>query len=157
MLSRQAIRRWQWGQLDGGWNSERSFLSSFARRRMHTLRKLPKQSPRTAAPTRNTARSAPTQHLVEKDPRCHGDVERLRTLCQRDCDAPRGDGVQSRPDPRPLVADDHRDALPSPPPPGPGGVLPRALGGWPVGGDRKSPRLNPSHLVSSYAGFGLKK
>src|SRR2546426_3110150 len=68
MLSRQAIRRWQWGQLDGGGDSERAFLSFFARRRMHTLRKLPKQSPRTAAPARETAPPAPPPPPREKEP-----------------------------------------------------------------------------------------
>src|SRR6266540_4813804 len=122
MLSRHAIRRPHRGQVDGGWNSERCFLSSLASRRMQTLRKLPTQSPRSPAPTSGIG-SATTRHLIEQDTRRHRDVERLGALGQRDRHALRGDGVQLWPDSRPLVSHDHgdrpvhssRSPFPSPP------------------------------------------
>src|SRR5213592_400917 len=108
MLSRHAIRRPQRGQVEGGWNSERCFLSSLASRRMQTLRKLPIQSPRSPAPTSRIG-STTTRHLVEQDTRRHCDVERLGALGQRDRHALRGDGVELRADSRPLVSHDHGD------------------------------------------------
>src|SRR2546430_2505268 len=106
MLSRHAIRRPHRGQVDGGWNSERCFLSSLASRRIQTLRKLPRQSPRSPAPTSRIG-SATTRHLVEQDTRRYRDVEGLGALCQRDRHPLRGDGVELRADSRPLVSDDN--------------------------------------------------
>src|SRR6266571_3128126 len=106
MLSRHAMRRPHRGQVDGGWNSERCFLSSLASRRIQTLRKLPTQSPRSPAPTSRIG-SATTRHLVEQDTRRYRDVEGLGALGQRDRHALRGDGVELRADSRPLVSDDH--------------------------------------------------
>src|SRR5881296_326752 len=106
MLSRHAIRRPQRGQVEGGWNSERCFLSSLASRRIQTLRKLPMQSPRSPAPTSRIG-SATTRHLVEQDTRRYRDVEGLGALGERDRHALRGDGVELRADSRPLVSDDH--------------------------------------------------
>src|SRR2546425_2164774 len=108
MLSRQAMRRPQRGQVDGGRNSERCFLSSLASRRMQTLRKLPIQSPRSPAPTSRMGSTA-TRHFVAQDPRRDRDVERLRALGQRDRHAQRGDGVELGADAGPLVSHDHRD------------------------------------------------
>src|SRR2546429_820439 len=105
-LSRHAIRRPQRGQVEGGWNSERCFLSSLASRRIQTLRKLPTQSPRSPAPTSRIG-SATTRHLVEQDTRRYRDVEGLGALCQRDRHPLRGDGVELRADSRPLVSDDN--------------------------------------------------
>src|SRR3989449_10134940 len=75
---------------------------------MRSLRRLPRQGPRRAAAGSARA-SAPTQALVQQDPGRHRDVEGLRPLRQRNRDAPRGHGVQVRPDPGPLVAHDHAD------------------------------------------------
>src|SRR3989442_1255247 len=108
MLSRQAMRRPQRGQVDGGRNNERCFLSSLASRRMQTLRKLPIQSPRSPAPTSRIGSTA-TQHLVEQDTRRDRDVERLRALGQWDRHALRGDGVELGADARPLVSHDDRE------------------------------------------------
>src|SRR5947199_10379404 len=73
---------------------------------MQTLRKLPRQSPRSPAPTSRIG-SATTRHLVEQDTRRDRDVEGLGALGQRDRHALRGDGVELRADSRPLVSDDH--------------------------------------------------
>src|SRR6267143_1514047 len=108
MLSRQAMPRPQRGQVDGGRNSERCFLSSLASRRMQTLRKLPIQSPRSPAPTSRMG-STTTRHLVEQDTRRDRDIERLGALRQRDRHALRGDGVELGADARPLVPHNHRD------------------------------------------------
>src|SRR6266576_1477929 len=121
MLSRHAIRRPHRGQVDGGWNSERCFLSSLASRRMQTLRKLPMQSPRSPAPTSRIG-STTTRHLVEQDAGRHRDVERLGALGQRDRHALRGDGVELRADSRPLVADNDGDGSS---PPCPASSIPR--------------------------------
>src|SRR5256886_1025156 len=75
---------------------------------MQTLRKLPKQSPRSPAPTSRIG-STTRGPAVEPDPRRHGDVERLGALGQRDRHALRSDGVELRADSRPLVSHDHRD------------------------------------------------
>src|SRR2546426_1423039 len=75
---------------------------------MQTLRKLPRQSPRSPAPTSRIG-STTTRHLVEQDTRRHRDVERLGALGQRDRHALRGDGVELRADTRSLVSHDHRD------------------------------------------------
>src|SRR5467141_534441 len=107
-LSRHAIRRPQRGQVEGGWNSERCFLSSLASRRMQTLRKLPRQSPKSPAPTSRIGSTA-TRHLIEQDTRRYCDVERLGALGQRDRHALRGDGVELRADSRPLVSDNDSD------------------------------------------------
>src|SRR6267142_1164384 len=113
-LSRHAIRRPQRGQVDGGWNSERCFLSSLASRKMQTLRKLPRQSPKSPAPTSRIGSTA-TRHLIEQDTRRYCDVERLGALGQRARHALRGDGVELRADARPLVSHDHRDGSVHPP------------------------------------------
>src|SRR2546422_488253 len=107
-LSRHAIRRPQRGQVEGGWNSDRCFLSSLASRRMQTLRKLPRQSPSSPAPTSRIGSTA-TRHLVEQDARRHRDVQRLGALGQWDRHALRGDRVELRADSRALVADDDGD------------------------------------------------
>src|SRR2546428_7642299 len=114
ILSRHSMRRLQRGQVDGGWNRERCFLSSLASRRMQTVRKLPKQSPRSAAPTSRIGSTA-TSHLEEEDARRHRDVERFGALCERDRHALRRDGVELRPDAGALVADDDRDRTRAPP------------------------------------------
>src|SRR6266511_3081508 len=111
MLSYQAMGCLQRGQAEGGVRRERSCGS----RRMQTLRKLPRQSPRTPPPT-STIGSTTTRHLVEQDPRRHRHVERFRALRERDRHTPRGDGVQVRADARALVADDHRDRTRPPSP-----------------------------------------
>src|SRR2546422_11735932 len=72
MLSRHAIGCLQCGQRERGLTSD----WSRGRRRMHTLRKLPKHSPNATAPATITTSTA-TQHLVEQNARCHRDVERL--------------------------------------------------------------------------------
>src|SRR2546426_4644223 len=113
MLSRHSMRCPQLGQVDGGWNRERCFLSSLARRRMQTFRKLPKQSPRSAAPTSRSG-SATTSHLEEEDARRDRDVQRFGALCERDRHALRRDGVELRPDAGALVADDDRDRTRAP-------------------------------------------
>src|ERR1051325_4696826 len=115
MLSRQAIGCLQRGQVEGGFRSDMSTGS----RTMHTFRKLPRQSPRIATATSRIGSTA-TRHLVEQNARRHRDVERLRALRQGNRHAPRGDGVELRPDPGPFVADDHRDrTVPSSPVPFP--------------------------------------
>src|SRR5882672_4462756 len=106
MLSRQAMGCWQFGHVERGRTSD----WSRGRRRMHTLRKLPTQSPSSTAPATITI-SVPTQDLVEQDPRRHGDVERLGAARERNCDAQGRDRVELRADPRSFVADDHRNEL----------------------------------------------
>src|SRR6266566_925256 len=108
ILSRHAMRRPQRGQVEGGWKRERCFLSSLASRRMHTLRKLPRHSPQSPAATTRIGSTA-TRHLVEQDPRRHGDVKRLGALRERDRHALRRDGVELRADARAFVAHDHGD------------------------------------------------
>src|SRR5579859_3094369 len=79
-LSYQATPAPQRGQRDGGRTTD--CLGSAPQRRMHTLRKLPNTAPTTPASRissgRAPASSAGTLHLVEKDPRRDGDIERLR-------------------------------------------------------------------------------
>src|SRR5438309_10023431 len=104
MLSRHAMRRLHCGHVDGGLTSD----WSCGRRRIHTLRKLPKQSPTTPAPT-TSSQSAPTLHLVEEDARRDRDIERLGAGRERNCHTLRGDRVQRRPDARALVSHDPRD------------------------------------------------
>src|SRR5438046_4248688 len=75
---------------------------------MQTLRKLPKHSPRMAAPMSRIG-SATTGHLEEEDARRDRDVQRFGPLGQRDRHALGGHGVELRPDARALVADDDGD------------------------------------------------
>src|SRR5258708_392222 len=108
ILSRHPMRCLQCGHVDGGWISERCLGSSCHSRRMQTLRKLPKQSPRTAAPAASTA-SPPTQHLVEQNAGRDRDVERLGARHERNGDAPRRHGVEVRANARSLIAHDDGD------------------------------------------------
>src|SRR5712691_4227144 len=93
MLSRHSMRLWHCGQVEGGLSSD----WSCGRRRMHTLRKLPKQSPTNPAPN-TSSQSAPTQHLVEEDPGGYGNVERFGAGGQGDRHALGGHRVQRRTD-----------------------------------------------------------
>src|ERR1700716_2641859 len=106
MLSRQAMGCLQLGHV------ERGRISDWSRgsRRIQTLRKLPRQRPSSTAPATMTI-SAPTQDLVQQDPRRHGDVERLGAARERNCDALRRNRVQLRADSRSFVAHDHGDDL----------------------------------------------
>src|SRR5205807_5679219 len=117
---------------------------------MQTFRKLPKHRPRMAAPMSRIG-SATTRHLEEEDARRDGDVERFGALGQRDRHALGGHGVELWPDARAFVPDDDGDGAGAARSDGPLEGLAVRRSGPQRRTDRKSTRLNSSHLVISYA------
>src|SRR5688572_7021641 len=110
-LSYQAISLPHFGQRERGRTTD-SFGSA-PHRTMHTLRKLPITAPNPAAiatrSVRSSASSALTLHLVEKNSRRHGDVERLGPGREGNGHPPRGSRGERRAHTGPFVANDEAD------------------------------------------------